>query len=523
MSLSRHFPPSTQAILSAQRSPPLAKKRRDKSIIVISSSPEDNTLQQPPESSPQRIFSSDDEEFFGPVRPNSPAPPPRLTRKQSRQSVETLPLDVEDETFSRLLGEYKYTHPRPLTDTANIPRPSLQKVNLDGFFQETKISATKLPLHNKSRVKTTLTTRVSLPKRRIPTNTTEPTSRPASEFTPHASSREHVRFFTSWAAAQAPTTRAKPTAKPRRKATRKRDSVEVVLLSPRTGQESVRKRTVVHEIGERKLGEKGDGGSAMWDACKRGLDGELYDCEGEMVFSQELRQCVCDDEQEEGSLSVESGEVEVFELTDNQENCPSRNEEITTVLDTENRQRDNKMVIVDDIDTSLDIPLRHLTSPCPDVPLELTSQFDQSLEIIDITDLPPNQHHPQPTPTIPLLTSDSPLPIRPKSKQSVAPQSNSLLNYSTYTLPQLQVLPLSTSQTNLLVRSQKIRFQTLQIQTRYDSPPPPMSRRRRRNPRSIETPVTRSFVPRAGSPAAHAHHRDDKDGRRGVVCADSEV
>jgi hypothetical protein len=439
MSLSRYFPPSTQAILSAQCSPPPAKKRRDKSIIVISSSPEDNTLQQPLES-PQRIFCSDDEEFFGPVRSNSPAPPPRLAGKQSRQIVETPPLDVEDETFSRLLGEYKYTHPRLLTDTANIPRPRLQKVNLDGFFQETKLTATNPPLHGKSRVKTTLTTRVSLPKRPIPTNTTEPTAKPASESTPHASSREHVRFFTSWAAAQAPTTRAKPTAKPRRKAMRKRDSVEVVLLSPRTGQESVRERAVVHEIGERKLGKRGNGGSVMWDACKRGLDGELYDCEGGMVFSQELRQSVCDDEQEEGSLSVESGDVEVFELTDNQENCPSRNEEMTTALDMENRQRDNKMVIVDDTDTSLDIPLRHLTPPCPDLPLEITSQFDQSLEIIDITDLPPNQHHPQPTPTIPLPTLDSPLPIRPKSKQPVAPQSDPFPNYSTYTLPQLQVL-----------------------------------------------------------------------------------
>ncbi len=63
--------------------------------------------------------------------------------------------------------------------------------------------------------------------------------------------------------------------------------MEIVLLSPRTGQESVRKHIGEVER-ERKLGEKNDCGG-MWDACKRGLDGELYDCDGEVVFSQELR------------------------------------------------------------------------------------------------------------------------------------------------------------------------------------------------------------------------------------------
>src|SRR5277367_306706 len=271
MSLSRHFPASTQAILSAQTitTPPPVKKRLDKSIIIISSSPDDNNFRPP--SPPQRVLCSDDEEYFGPARSSPPAPPRHVARKQ--RQMENVPVEVEDENFSRLLGEYKYTQTtRPLTtDTASIPRACTQKVNLDGFFQETKPLPKKPP--PKSRVKTTLTSRVSLPKRTASSTTIKPvfTSTPSV-------TRDNGRFFTTWAAAQAPSTRAKPTAKPRRKPTRRKDSVEVVLLSPRTGQENVRKRVVEEEEGERRLGEKSRRGSMMWDACKRGLDGELYDC-----------------------------------------------------------------------------------------------------------------------------------------------------------------------------------------------------------------------------------------------------
>lgn len=61
------------------------------------------------------------------------------------------------------------------------------------------------------------------------------------------------------------------------------------------------------------LGEKSSGG--MWDACKRGLDGELYDCEGVIVFSQELRR--------ESSPAVTLQEVEIVSL-DESEDTPKR-------------------------------------------------------------------------------------------------------------------------------------------------------------------------------------------------------
>ena len=438
MSLSRHFPPSTQTILSAQCTPPPAKKRRDKSIIVISSSPDDNpvpiTIDSPP-----RIFCSDDEEFFGPARSNSPPLlPAAVARKQSRQGLENLALDVnEDDTFSRIIGEYKYTHPKLLTDTANIPRASLQKVNLDGFFQETKKPTTNPP--TKSRVKNTLTTRVSLPKRRTSTSNAVVDKLPSSESIAATVSRDHVRFFTSWAAAQAPTTRTKPTAKPRRKTMQKRNSVEVVLLSPRTGQESVRRR-VGCEIGggEGKLGERSDGASAMWDACKRGLDGELYDCDGEVVFSQELRPNVSIDNENEGNSTMKTDDVEIFDMTKSQESSSTMQEDVMTILDTEVRQRNQEVVVLDNRDTSPDTPLQNVSPVSPPPPAEITSQFDQSLEIIDITDLP---HTQQTTNTIPVPKIDSPLPIRPKHKENptTTARSDPIPNYSTYTLAQLQV------------------------------------------------------------------------------------
>ena len=47
----------------------------------------------------------------------------------------------------------------------------------------------------------------------------------------------------------------------------------------------------------------------MWDVCKRGLEGELYDEEGGIVFSQELRM-----EPRDSSPDVPLKEVEVVDL-----------------------------------------------------------------------------------------------------------------------------------------------------------------------------------------------------------------
>jgi hypothetical protein len=113
--------------------------------------------------------------------------------------------------------------------------------------------------------------------------------------------------LTTWAAGQAPVIRpAKASSKPRRKAIKKKD-VDVVLLSPRTAQICARKSFVGPVDVERRLGEKRDGG--MWDVCKRGLEGELYDEEGGIVFSQELRM-----EPRESSPDVPLKDVEVVDL-----------------------------------------------------------------------------------------------------------------------------------------------------------------------------------------------------------------
>ena len=297
MSLSRHFSQSTQAILSAQTTPPSRKRAlpREHSIIVISSSPE-----EPKILSPEPLLDSDDEQYFGPQRtrtsPSPPAPKPRKRSSwQNDKSIEVL----EDEDFARILSDFRYQDSPPRSDNANIPRllPSTtRKTNLDGYFQEKKPSARPTKddsKPNRSRVKTTLTTRVALPFKPTKPVEKEPTSKVNVQ-------QQQTSFFTTWAAAQAPTTRpAKTTAKPRRKPTKKKQDVEVVLLSPRTAQKSV--RTYVGEVERGRLGEKTDGG--LFDACKRGLDGELYDCDGCMVFSQDLRR--------ESSPDVPLREVEV--------------------------------------------------------------------------------------------------------------------------------------------------------------------------------------------------------------------
>ena len=99
--------------------------------------------------------------------------------------------------------------------------------------------------------------------------------------------KQKSSFLTTWAAGQAPIIRsAKASAKPRKRPTKKKD-VEVVLLSPGTAQKCASRSFVGQVDVERRLGEKRDGG--MWDVCKRGLEGELYDEDGGIVFSQELR------------------------------------------------------------------------------------------------------------------------------------------------------------------------------------------------------------------------------------------
>jgi hypothetical protein len=212
---------------------------------------------------------------------------------------------LEGDDFARLMNDYKYTESR--VANTGIPIADRQvsghrKTNLDGFFQECKPS--KNPAKNSgSRVKTTLTTRVSIPvvkKKPIP-KPPKPVEEPPTS------------FFTTWAAAQAPSTRPATTSKsskPRRKATKKKD-VEVILLSPRTGQRTIRTESATVERG--MLGEKSCGG--MWDACKRGLDGELYDCEGVIVFSQELRR--------KSSADIPLQEVEIVSL-DESEATPKR-------------------------------------------------------------------------------------------------------------------------------------------------------------------------------------------------------
>src|ERR1700738_2698117 len=284
MSLSAHFPHSTQAILSAQRTPPKRKCAfpNDDSIIIISSSPEQNLT------SLERVLSTDDEEYFGPQKTRTSPPPPKPRRTATlpdENSIEVL----EDEDFARLISDFKYKDAGktiPFNDAGSTPlteRTGTRKTSLEAFFQECK--PTKPTKPKQSRVKTTLTTRVSIPVKPKPKAPKKTSPKPTTPTIDPSTS-----FFTTWAAAQAPTTRnanskSSKVTKPRRKPVKK-SSVEVILLSPRTGQSSVRRD--VGEVARGRLGEKTFGGG-MWDACKRGLEGELYDCDGLVVFSQELR------------------------------------------------------------------------------------------------------------------------------------------------------------------------------------------------------------------------------------------
>lgn len=290
MSLSEHFPPSTQAVLAAQLTP--KRKRtlaRDHSIISISSSPLQPPLPQP------EILDSSDDQYFAPPRPASHISPPIKPRK--RPSHQTADIQVlEDDSFTRLLDNFKYDHPAPFLDTTNSTRQNPKtKTNLDGFFQERKQVS-------QNRVKQSLKPRLSLSK-------ATKVSKKAAENDKTVENKTSS-FLTTWAAEQAPVIRpAKASAKPRRKPMKKKDG-EVVLLSPRTAQKCASRSFLGQVDVERRLGEKRAGG--MWDVCKRGLEGELYDEEGGIVFSQELR--AESRESKESSPEIALRDVEVIEL-----------------------------------------------------------------------------------------------------------------------------------------------------------------------------------------------------------------
>jgi hypothetical protein len=278
MALSRHFTPSTQAILTAQQqsqsSPPRSPSPphrtsppKDHSIIVISSSPDERPFSHS-KAVPLEIPSGDESDPFEQWAP--------LPRPEESGRI------TDNEDFTRLLGTYKHNTKQPLKESVNVPRPTAQttrKTSLDTFFQECKPAAKT----GKNRVKTTLTSRVALPK-------PKPTPIVATSTLNNTAAKQQSSFFTTWATAQAPATRS-ARATSRKKPTRaKKNETEVVLLSPQSGKESVRKRAEQKVDLDRRLGEKRDASAGvMWDASNRGLEGELYDVDGSMIFSQELR------------------------------------------------------------------------------------------------------------------------------------------------------------------------------------------------------------------------------------------
>jgi len=274
---SRHFPRSTQVILDAQQSrpessspsPPRFSPKKDDSIIVISSSPDERYASHSTKG-PVEIASGDESDPFEPW-----APLPRHD-----ESVEI----IDKEEFTRLVGGYKFKA-EPLKESANILRNQrlqntmTRKTSLDTFFRECK----PVSKAGKNRTKPTLTRRVDLPTTKGSTVVENTVSTPTTN-----ARKQQASFFTAWAAAQAPATRG-ARATSRKKATKKSD-VQVIVLSPESGQESVRKRAEEKVDIDRRLGEKpAVSGRGMWDASNRGLEGELYDGEGNMIFSQELR------------------------------------------------------------------------------------------------------------------------------------------------------------------------------------------------------------------------------------------
>jgi hypothetical protein len=298
MALSRHFTPSTQAILVAQQSqssPPRSPSpprgpfpSKDRSIIIISSSSDERPFSHS-KVVPLEIPSGDESD---PLVQWALLPRPEASRKIT-----------DNEDFAQLLGSYKYNTKQPLKESATIPRPTTQttrKTSLDTFFQECKPASRT----GKNRVKTSLTSRVALPK-------PKPTPTVTTTIPKNTAAKQQSSFFTTWAAAQAPATRS-ARATSRKKPTRaKKNEAEIVLLSPQSGKESVRKWAQEKVDIDRRLGEKRDSSAgSMWDASNRGLEGELYDVDGGMIFSQELR-LNCGESSPEVALQDVLADVEV--------------------------------------------------------------------------------------------------------------------------------------------------------------------------------------------------------------------
>jgi hypothetical protein len=285
-------PPSTQAIFDAQFTTPPKHRSQlgDISIISISSSPEapPSFLQVAPHVDHTRNVPN------SPLRSPSQEPFAEETEDITQEnSIEI----VEVVEFTQAIQNYRYK--ATSVTTAKRPRQPLtaHKANTE---EDAKGATSKLKVN----VKSVLPSRVTVPIK------------------PKISENEESKsmFFTSWAAAQAPVLRpAKASAKPRRKPVRKKQSVEVILLSPRSGQENVNKDHG-DVTRQRRLGEKKCIGN-MWEAASRGPEGEMYDNEGEMVFSQQLRDV---DESPDVSLSNIEIVTVVAESVEAKENGQTR-------------------------------------------------------------------------------------------------------------------------------------------------------------------------------------------------------
>jgi len=376
MSLSRHFPPSTQAILDAQQSPPgypspsppRLSPKKDRSIIVISSSPDERSTPYSTKG-PVEITSGDESDPFEPWAP--------LPRQEDSVAI------IDKDEFARLVGGYKYKA-QPLRESANILRDQrpqntmTRKTSLATFFRECKPNSKR----GENKVKTTLTTRVTLPTPKGSTIVPNTVSTPTTKAT-----KRQASFFTTWAAAQAPATRG-ARATSRKKVTRKKKSdVQVIVLSPKSGQESVRKRGEEKVDTDRRLGEKRDvTGKSMWDASNRGLEGELYDDEGSMIFSQELR-----------SRAESSPEVPLQQLVSS----------------------------VEDVQV---VTVERITESIPEVPFPDVASLPQDIKVVAVESV---------TASAPEIIEDG-LPAR---RRGVAFENsqNGMPIYSTFTLQQLQV------------------------------------------------------------------------------------
>ena len=326
---SESAPLSTQAILEAQFTPPpkLRTLPRDESIIVISSSPEQ--ADTPFENAIISGYIQSSPKSPIPTSPDA-AVPNESEFMEHENSVELL----EVRSFSRIVEEYKFCSSTPILNTVRPPLQGL-KTHRSNVVEETKTTT----FSTKGKIKSTLSTRVAVPSKSTALENVQPL---------------HANFFTTWATAQAPTVRpTKASAKPRRKVVRKKKAVEVVLLSPKTGQESIRR-----DHGEspkyRRLGKKVST-EGMWNAASRGLEGELYDEDRGVILSQELRR--------EDTPDVSLSKIEIISVNESPRNssemskrtpvdvkCVSREE--TTIEDKPARRRGKGF---DDVDNNRNI------------------------------------------------------------------------------------------------------------------------------------------------------------------------